>query len=102
MIQEWRALPLTSIEPLAISPDMMTPLTGGADGLALLRIYDFIGEDGNAFARLDRQADQQRQMLPGAEADILAGIAAEQRDAKRRKVVVRHGNDWLNRSRMEQ
>ena len=55
-----------------------------------------------ALARLDRQPDQQRQMLPGAEADILAGIAAEQRDAKRGKVVVRHGNDWLNRSRMEQ
>jgi hypothetical protein len=44
VIQELRALPLTSIEPLAVSPDVMTPLTGGADGLALLRVYDFIGE----------------------------------------------------------
>ena len=31
--------------PLAVIPDLTIPLTGGADGLALLRTYDFIGED---------------------------------------------------------
>ena len=34
----------TSLAPIAFSPDAV-PLTGGADGLALLRVYDFIGEE---------------------------------------------------------
>ena len=33
------------IVPLAVDPNLTIPLTGGADGLALLRTYDFIGED---------------------------------------------------------
>lgn len=33
------------VEPLDISPDRRLSLTGGADGLALLTVRDFIGED---------------------------------------------------------
>lgn len=33
------------LAPLAVTPDLTIPLEGGADGLALLSIYDFIGEE---------------------------------------------------------
>ena len=33
------------LKPLVIDPNLMIPLTGGADGLALLSVYDFIGEE---------------------------------------------------------
>jgi phage tail sheath protein FI len=33
------------LAPLAVKPDMSIPLEGGADGLALLEVYDFIGEE---------------------------------------------------------
>jgi uncharacterized protein len=36
--------PLTLLEPLVPPPEATWPLVGGADGLALLRVYDFIGE----------------------------------------------------------
>ena len=48
VIEEMRDLtkPLADwIMPLAVNPDLTIPLTGGADGLALLRVYDCIGED---------------------------------------------------------
>jgi phage tail sheath protein FI len=48
IIEEMRDLtqPLAAwIAPLAVNPELTVPLTGGADGLALLRTYDFIGED---------------------------------------------------------
>ena len=48
VIEEMRALaaPLADwLVPLAVHPDLALPLEGGADGLALLRTYDFIGED---------------------------------------------------------
>ncbi len=32
-------------EPLAVSPEALLPLTGGADGLALLSVYDWMGEE---------------------------------------------------------
>ena len=44
-ITELRELPLSVLESVATTPDQITPLTGGADGLAQLSPYDFIGED---------------------------------------------------------
>ncbi|MCK9621356.1 MAG: phage tail sheath subtilisin-like domain-containing protein [Methylobacter sp.] len=37
--------PLDWLAPLAVTPDLTIPLEGGTDGLALLSIYDFIGEE---------------------------------------------------------
>jgi hypothetical protein len=45
MIAELRSLPLSVLEPIATTMDEIIPLTGGADGLAQLSTYDFIGED---------------------------------------------------------
>ena len=45
VIQEMRGLPLIALEPLSATPDTIIPLTGGADGLAMLRVVDFTGED---------------------------------------------------------
>ena len=44
-ITELRELPLSVLESMATTPDQIMPLTGGADGLAQLSPYDFIGED---------------------------------------------------------
>ena len=44
-ITELRALPDADLESIATITDQIMPLTGGADGLAQLRAYDFIGED---------------------------------------------------------
>jgi Bacteriophage tail sheath protein len=44
-ITELRALPLTALESIAASADQIMPLTGGADGLAQLSTYDFIGAE---------------------------------------------------------
>ena len=44
-ITELRELPLSVLESVATTPDQIMPLTGGADGLAQLSPYDFIGED---------------------------------------------------------
>ena len=44
-ITELRELPLSVLESVATTLDQITPLTGGADGLAQLSPYDFIGED---------------------------------------------------------
>ncbi len=44
-ITELRELPLSVLESMATTPDQIMPLTGGADGLAQLSPYDFIGEE---------------------------------------------------------
>jgi phage tail sheath protein FI len=44
-IAELRPLPLTAVESIAATPDQTMVLTGGADGLAQLSTYDFIGEE---------------------------------------------------------
>ena len=44
-ITELRALPAAGLESIAAIADQIMPLTGGADGLAQLSTYDFIGED---------------------------------------------------------
>ena len=43
-ITELRPLPLVALESIAATADRIMPLTGGADGLAQLSAYDFIGE----------------------------------------------------------
>lgn len=48
VIEEMRApdAPLADwLAPLAVAPEVVLPLVGGADGLTLLRGYDFIGEE---------------------------------------------------------
>jgi len=45
VIAELRPLPLSDLQPIAATIDKSIPLTGGADGLAQLSTYDFIGED---------------------------------------------------------
>ena len=52
--------PLTLLEPILPPPEATLPLVGGADGLALLRVYDFIGEavdprDSDALKRLKQR-----------------------------------------------
>ena len=44
-ITELRELPLSVLESIATTMDQIIPLTGGADGLAQLSAYDFIGEE---------------------------------------------------------
>jgi phage tail sheath protein FI len=44
-ITELRPLPLVALESIAFTTDQIMPLTGGADGLAQLSTYDFIGEE---------------------------------------------------------
>jgi uncharacterized protein len=44
-ITELRALPLSALESIAATADQIMPLRGGADGLAQLSTYDFIGEE---------------------------------------------------------
>jgi phage tail sheath protein FI len=41
-LADWISL---GLKPLAASPEQKIPLTGGADGLALLESFDFVGED---------------------------------------------------------
>ena len=48
-ITELRALPAADFESIATIADQIMPLTGGADGLAQLSAYDFIGEDIDPF-----------------------------------------------------
>jgi len=43
-IEELRDVPLDVLEPLKVSSGVWVLLEGGTDGLALLRVYDFIGE----------------------------------------------------------
>jgi hypothetical protein len=39
------ALPVQGFQPIDVSGEFPAPLVGGVDGLALLSVYDFIGED---------------------------------------------------------
>ncbi len=44
VIEELRSLPILDLAPIAISPNTLIPLSGGADGMATLRKFDFVGE----------------------------------------------------------
>ena len=44
-IEERRDAQLIAIEPLDVAADAIIPLAGGADGLALLSTYEYVGED---------------------------------------------------------
>ena len=44
-ITELRSIPFLDLESIATAADEIIPLTGGADGLAQLSAYDFIGEE---------------------------------------------------------
>ncbi len=44
VIEELRNLELLDLSPIATSPDVAVPLINGADGLATLRKFDFVGE----------------------------------------------------------
>jgi uncharacterized protein len=45
VIEELRGLPVLNLEPIVAAPDKTIPLTGGADGLAQLSKFDFIGAE---------------------------------------------------------
>lgn len=45
LIEERRVLPVFDLAPLDLAPDQWIPLRGGADGLALLQPYDFMGAE---------------------------------------------------------
>jgi len=57
-----QTLPLTGVVPMALSPDATIPLGGGADGLALLRASDFIGQETDPLDS-DEDAAQKRRGL---------------------------------------
>jgi len=44
VIEERRGLPILDLAPIAVSPNTLIPLSRGADGLATLRKFDFVGE----------------------------------------------------------
>lgn len=44
VIEELRDLPLVDLSPIATAPNVLIPLSGGADGMATLRKFDFVGE----------------------------------------------------------
>jgi hypothetical protein len=59
-ITELRPLPLSVLESIATTMDQIVPLTGGADGLAQLSAYDFIGEDFDPLDSDDARARKAR------------------------------------------
>ena len=44
VIEELRSLPIFDLSPIATTPNVLIPLSGGADGMATLRKFDFVGE----------------------------------------------------------
>jgi uncharacterized protein len=44
VIEELRSLPILDLSPITTTPNVLTPLSSGADGLATLRKFDFVGE----------------------------------------------------------
>jgi phage tail sheath protein FI len=44
VIEELRDLSLIDLSPIATTPNALIPLSGGADGMATLRKFDFVGE----------------------------------------------------------
>ena len=59
-ITELRPLPLVALESMAFTADQIMPLTGGADGLAQLSTYDFIGEEIDPLDSDDTRAHKAR------------------------------------------
>jgi uncharacterized protein len=59
-ITELRPLPLVALESMTSTADQIMPLTGGADGLAQLSTYDFIGEEIDPLDSDDARAHKAR------------------------------------------
>lgn len=61
IIEELREIEsLTDIEPLQVTSDKAIPLAGGADGLALLQVADFIGEESSPLESDEVKARKRR------------------------------------------
>ena len=45
VIEELRSLPILDLTPIAVSSNTLIPLSTGADGMATLRKFDFVGEN---------------------------------------------------------
>lgn len=71
-LKELRELPLTTLEPLAVSSDADVRLAGGADGLALLTADDFIGEEVTPW---DDDAERARKQRGLGALDLVAEVA---------------------------
>ena len=61
--------------PLAVKPDVSLPLEGGADGLALLGVYDFIGEEISPLDSDELKQQKQRGLRALEEVDEVAIVA---------------------------
>lgn len=61
--------------PLAVKPDVSIPLEGGADGLALLSVYDFIGEEVSPLDSDKLKQQKQRGLRALEEIDEVAIVA---------------------------
>jgi len=44
VIEELRTLPIVDLSPITTTPNLLLPLSGGADGMTALRKIDFVGE----------------------------------------------------------
>lgn len=44
VIEELRSFPIFDLSPIAATPNVLLPLSGGADGMVALRKFDFVGE----------------------------------------------------------
>ncbi len=75
VIEERRELPLPTLEPLHTALDITLTLDGGADGLALLQAYDFIGEEVSPLDSDEQKALKRRGMRVLAEVDEVAMVA---------------------------
>ena len=63
------------LKPLVIDPNLTIPLTGGADGLALLSVYDFIGEEVSPLDSDELKQQKQRGLRALEEIDEVAIVA---------------------------
>jgi len=75
MIEEQRALPLATLAPLSITLGTTLTLDGGADGLALLQAYDFMGEDVSPLDSEEQKALKLRGIRALAEIEEVAMMA---------------------------
>ncbi|HEY3284046.1 MAG TPA: phage tail sheath C-terminal domain-containing protein [Armatimonadota bacterium] len=69
------ALPLTGVAPIAVVPGASLPLEGGADGLALLTVHDFTGEEVSAADSDEVKAAKQRGLQALDEVSEVAALA---------------------------
>jgi uncharacterized protein len=69
------ALSAVWMKPLLIDPDRTIPLTGGADGLSLLSVYDFIGEEVSPLDSDKLKQQKQRGLRALEEIDEVAIVA---------------------------